>query len=422
MRNKQLVIKEGFIIAVMVAVLLATVFTPPVMPGTAGWVYGDSGKVEITLNKSSATLYTGAKLKLKATVISDDGISYPITWTSSNEDYAGVDAKGNVTVKAVPKGKKKGTVVITASANGEKAKCKIAIKRTLVSAMTFEGGATVLKGTVFKLGARVKLSEGTNKSVKYSIEKGKKDMAQIDGRGVITIGDKAGKFIVTARPKYAVNENGNKPKKKITIIVDKHKKGQVCTHTFSKSVASDKNHLYPIYAGGETGKLKKMVAIAESQVGYRNGTDRGKSVKFSLKAQGGWTKYGAWYGIPQTQWCDMFVSWCAAQAGIPSAKIKRDSYVPSHLKWYKNHSRYKSKKSGYKPKPGDFVFFDWEPNGSPNHIGIVISYEDGRVMSVEGNAARVRAGSKKYEGLSYGVGIYDNTDYILGYGNNQSIK
>jgi cell wall-associated NlpC family hydrolase len=309
----------------VVAVLSAAmVFTSSFAAGAA--VYADDENTvpvtKIRLNKSSATLYPGAILRLKATALPKNATPGSIAWTSSDKDRARVDDAGNVKVRALPKGAKKRKVIITASSDGVTAKCRITIKANM---------------------------------------------------------------------------------------------------TFRKSVAAKKNHLYPISTGGETSKVKKMVAVAKSQVGYRNGTARGKSVVFPRRKQGGWTKYGAWYGIAQAHWCAMFVSWCAARAGIPASKIKRDCRVASQLRWYKSHARFKSKKSGYTPKPGDFVFYDWEADGTPNHIGIVISYKDGRVIAVEGNAARVRAGCKRYEGSYGGVAISDHTRYVMGYGKNRGL-
>ena len=39
----------------------------------------------------------------------------------------------------------------------------------------------------------------------------------------------------------------------------------------------------------------------------------------------GFSKYGQWYGVPYGDWCDMFVSWCAAQARISSKVLPRSA-------------------------------------------------------------------------------------------------
>ena len=77
-----------------------------------------SGKVSISLNKTSAMIKTGGKLQLKAVV---KGTSNPVTWKSSNTKVATVNQKGLVTAKQA------GAAVITASVAGKSAACKVTV-------------------------------------------------------------------------------------------------------------------------------------------------------------------------------------------------------------------------------------------------------------------------------------------------------
>ena len=72
----------------------------------------------ISLNKNKANLSAGDSLTLKAKI---KGASKKITWKSSNPKIAAVNSKG------VVKSRRKGTVYITAYANGKKAQCKIKV-------------------------------------------------------------------------------------------------------------------------------------------------------------------------------------------------------------------------------------------------------------------------------------------------------
>jgi hypothetical protein len=113
---------------------------------------------------------------------------------------------------------------------------------------------------------------------------------------------------------------------------------------------------------------EKMLAIARSQLGYTEGS-------------GNRTKYGKWYGVPASPWCDMFVSWCAAQAGATSI-VGKFSYTPSHAAWFKKKGRW-----GHTPKPGALVFFNW-PDGVNRiqHVEIVEAVRaDGRIVTIGGN-------------------------------------
>jgi uncharacterized protein YjdB len=79
-------------------------------------------KPSITLNKSSATLYTSGSTSviLKATV---KGESNKVIWSSSDQSIATVK-NGKVTAKRA------GKVTITAKANGKTAKCKIIVNNS----------------------------------------------------------------------------------------------------------------------------------------------------------------------------------------------------------------------------------------------------------------------------------------------------
>ena len=75
-------------------------------------------KSTIKLNKSKVTIKQGKSTALKAAV---KGASNKVTWTTSDKTIATVSSTGKVT------GKKAGTAIITATANGVSASCKVVI-------------------------------------------------------------------------------------------------------------------------------------------------------------------------------------------------------------------------------------------------------------------------------------------------------
>lgn len=80
--------------------------------------------VNVSLNKSSASIKVGKTLTLKATTSPSD-IDTDLTWSSSNTKVASVSNKGIV------KGLKAGTATITVkTSDGNKATCKITVKKT----------------------------------------------------------------------------------------------------------------------------------------------------------------------------------------------------------------------------------------------------------------------------------------------------
>lgn len=140
---------------------------------------------------------------------------------------------------------------------------------------------------------------------------------------------------------------------------------------------------------------KKIVAVAAKEIGYKEGRNNA-------------TKYGQWYGMDNNPWCAMFVSWCAAQVGVPITVVPKLAYVPYYYEFYVASSRYKSRGSGYVPHPGDLVLF-----GSNDHIGIVEKASGGKLITIEGNTSATGNSSN-------GDGVYRRTrslndNWIKGY-------
>ena len=132
-----------------------------------------------------------------------------------------------------------------------------------------------------------------------------------------------------------------------------------------------------------------MIEIADTQIGNVGGEI-----------------YWRWYGFSsRVEWCAIFVSWCAEQSGFAEAGIiPRFSLCTTGAQWFKDMGQWYE--PGYTPVPGDIVFFDWEPDGITDHVGIVESVADGRVNTIEGNSSDAVARR------SYDL----NSDKIYGYG------
>lgn len=129
---------------------------------------------------------------------------------------------------------------------------------------------------------------------------------------------------------------------------------------------------YLFYSTGvlETEGNQKIVTMALSQLGQEGGKP-----------------YWTWWGFNfRIEWCACFVSWCATQCGYTQAQ-QTPNFISCKvgIDWFKSHNQWKGR--DYIPKPGDYIFFDWEPDTIADHIGIVDYYEDGYVYTVEGNSS-----------------------------------
>lgn len=123
---------------------------------------------------------------------------------------------------------------------------------------------------------------------------------------------------------------------------------------------------------------------------------------------------GAISGTYSYAWCHAFVSWCGAQIS-GAGQIPRTASCFYGAQEFKARGQWKDRISGYVPKAGDIIYFDWDANGGYDHVGIVHYVSGGRVHTIEGNAGdAVRLDGGRTAG-------YALTDIqIIGYGTPQT--
>lgn len=97
-------------------------------------------------------------------------------------------------------------------------------------------------------------------------------------------------------------------------------------------------------------------------------------------------KYTNWYGNP-VEWCHVFVSWCAEQAGV-SDKIPYTALCSAGMSKFQEWGLWQdslSRGGYYTPQTGDIIYYTWSYGASVDHVGIV-RYADGEnVYTIEGN-------------------------------------
>lgn len=85
-------------------------------------------------------------------------------------------------------------------------------------------------------------------------------------------------------------------------------------------------------------------------------------------------------------WCDMFAFWLYDANGCGSLltwKGNQRYYCPASIQWCNKHL---AMIPIYLAMPCDIIYFDWDKNGRPNHVGIVESKVDtGSIKTIEGN-------------------------------------
>lgn len=93
-------------------------------------------------------------------------------------------------------------------------------------------------------------------------------------------------------------------------------------------------------------------------------------------------------GLPNgAAWCNAFVCYVANEGGDSSLYFNgsKMTYCPTSMKWCQNNL---AQIPIYLAMPMDIIYFDWEPNGVPNHIGFVRERKsDLEVYTIEGNTS-----------------------------------
>ena len=133
----------------------------------------------------------------------------------------------------------------------------------------------------------------------------------------------------------------------------------------------------------------QIVSIAKAQLGNEGGQ-----------------KFWSWYGFSgRVEWCACFVSWCADQSGlIQSGAVPKFSACSDGVTWFQGQGKWQA--AGSIPTTGSIIFFDWDGDGTSDHVGIVDRCDGSTVYTVEGNSGDA------VKQNTYAI----NSSSIMGYG------
>jgi len=103
--------------------------------------------------------------------------------------------------------------------------------------------------------------------------------------------------------------------------------------------------------------------------------------------QGG-SRFRKFCGLPSgSAWCNAYVDYIFNESGNTSlfCNGRKVTYCPTSMKWCQNNL---AQIPIYLALPCDVIYFDWEPNGVPNHIGLVRERKsDLEIYTIEGNTS-----------------------------------
>ena len=151
-----------------------------------------------------------------------------------------------------------------------------------------------------------------------------------------------------------------------------------------------------------TGALTSNTVISEN---IRASNQAIVEVALTQLGNEGGQPYWSWYGFnSRVEWCACFVSWCYGQMGLSEPRFA--ACQSQGIPWFQSHGQWGGRDYA-NIAPGDAIFFDWDLDGSADHVGLVVGTDGSRVYTVEGNsgdACKIKSYSLTYECIKgYGL-------------------
>ena len=128
---------------------------------------------------------------------------------------------------------------------------------------------------------------------------------------------------------------------------------------------------------------EKLLNVARNEIGYHESGDN--YIKY---AEGNWDNQFYGWELQNQPWCDVFVDWCFCQAfGLATGAAITyqgvgggSALCRASAQFYRDYGAY-----FMYPEVGDQIFFYY--GGDINHTGIVESYDQSNVTTIEGNTS-----------------------------------
>ena len=117
---------------------------------------------------------------------------------------------------------------------------------------------------------------------------------------------------------------------------------------------------------------ERILALARGELGVKESPAGSNKVKYN-------TEYG---GGPKA-WCCVFVWWLFREAGASKLFFNgaKTAYAPALLTYHRKVGQVVS--GDY--RPGDVIFFDFNGNGTPDHVGVCEAWEGTNITTIDGN-------------------------------------
>lgn len=130
--------------------------------------------------------------------------------------------------------------------------------------------------------------------------------------------------------------------------------------------------------------VNKIIKLASSYVGTKQGDLKHKEII---------DKYNSYRPLPRDYMVKYTDAWCATFISSLAIQLNYTDLIPPECSCYymiqlmkKLNIFIKDKK--YVPKVGDIIFYDWDTNSTPDHVGIVERCDGNIIIVIEGNYSK----------------------------------
>ena len=122
--------------------------------------------------------------------------------------------------------------------------------------------------------------------------------------------------------------------------------------------------------------VTKLLNLARKELGVREYPPNSNKVKYNT------AYYGQEVSGSNLAWCAVFVWWLFRECGMEELYYggKKTAYVPALISWAKREGLIVKT-----PRPGDLICFDFNSNGTADHIGVCESFDGSQITTIDGN-------------------------------------
>ena len=122
--------------------------------------------------------------------------------------------------------------------------------------------------------------------------------------------------------------------------------------------------------------VTKLLTMARKELGNREEPPDSNNVKYNT------AYYGREVSGSDLAWCAVFVWWLFRECGMEKLYYggKKTAYVPALISWAKREGLIVKT-----PRPGDLICFDFNGNGTADHIGLCESFDGSQITTIDGN-------------------------------------